>query len=129
MKRPHAVREDLSKRERQAMDIVFAGERVTAAEVQARLPGNPSYSAARELMRRLAQKGLVSIEREGTRYVYVPSTSPDVAGAAALRRVITTFFRGSTPNMFSALLRASPQDISDEDLAALEDLIRLAREK
>ena len=36
---------DVSRRERQILDVLFARERATAAEIQANLPDAPSYSA------------------------------------------------------------------------------------
>src|SRR4029078_3023893 len=42
---------DVSRRERQIMDVLFARERATAAEIQANLPDAPSYSAVRALLR------------------------------------------------------------------------------
>ncbi len=43
-------RQDLSRRARQVMDIVYANDLVDVAYVQAELPDSPSYSAARMLM-------------------------------------------------------------------------------
>ena len=42
---------DLSRRERQILDIIYRDGRATAAEVQERLPDPPSYSAVRALLR------------------------------------------------------------------------------
>ncbi len=41
---------ELTRRENQAMDVVYANEEVTVAEVQSLLPGEPSYSAVRAVM-------------------------------------------------------------------------------
>jgi len=49
----------LSRRQRQIMDLLYQHGRLTAAEVHARLPEAPGYSAVRALLRVLEQKGHV----------------------------------------------------------------------
>ena len=46
---------DLSRRERQIIDILYAQGRATAADVQAALPDPPSYSAVRATLRVLEE--------------------------------------------------------------------------
>ena len=58
---------DLSRRERQILDILFKTGRASAAEVQAALPDPPSYSAVRALLRILEEKGHVRHEQDGPR--------------------------------------------------------------
>ena len=47
----------LSRRERQIMDLLFASGRATAAEVMEGLPDAPCYSAVRALLRILETEG------------------------------------------------------------------------
>ncbi len=96
--------EHLSRRERQIMDIVFELGRVSAADVQQRLPDAPSYSAVRALLRVLEDKGHVRHEHDGPRYVYLPTTPRERARETAMRRVVRTFFGGSTERAVAALL-------------------------
>ncbi len=56
---------DLSRRERQIMDVLHRHSRATAAEVQAALPSAPSYSGVRALLRILEAKGHVKHVKEG----------------------------------------------------------------
>ena len=49
----------LSRRERQIMDILYRRGRATAGEVMADLQGNPSYSTVRTQLRVLEEKGEV----------------------------------------------------------------------
>ena len=74
---------DVSRRERQILDVLFARERATAAEIQANLPEAPSYSAVRALLRILETKGHVRHEQDGPRYVYVPVVARDSAKRSA----------------------------------------------
>jgi len=82
IKRPHS---DLSRRERQIIDILYTSGRATAAEVQTALPDPPSYSAVRAMLRILEEKGHVRHEQDGPRYVYVPTVGRDNAQRSALR--------------------------------------------
>jgi predicted transcriptional regulator len=120
--------QDLSRRERQAMDIVYAKGSVRAADVQAELPDKPSYSATRVLMQRLHKKGLLKYQTDGPRYVYSATTPRSDAGRTALRRLVRTFFDGSKVRTMTALL-GSTEDLSDEELDELERLIEKARSK
>jgi len=58
---------NLSRRERQIMDIVYSLHRASAGDVHERLPDPPSYSAVRATLRVLEEKGHVRHERAGTK--------------------------------------------------------------
>src|ERR1700743_1100101 len=85
----------LARRERQIMDVLYKLERATVAEVLDRMPGEPHYSTVRAQLRVLEEKGHVRHEEEGLRYVYIPAVPRDVARRSALRHLIDTFFEGS----------------------------------
>ena len=95
---------DLSRRERQILDILYQRGQATAAEVQTELPEPPSYSAVRALLRILEEKGHVRHEQDGPRYVYLPTIARDNAQRSALRHILQTFFDGSAEQAISALL-------------------------
>ena len=95
---------DLTRRERQIMDVVYARGRATVAEVLAGLADPPSYSTVRTLLRLLEEKGQLRHEVAGPRYVYVPTVPREKARRSALRNVIQTFFGGSTEDTMAALL-------------------------
>jgi predicted transcriptional regulator len=124
---PHE--EVLSRRERQIMDIVYAQGRATAAEVLERLADPPSYSAVRALLRVLEEKGHLQHEQDGPRYVYKPTVSRSRARQTALQRLVRTFFDGSPEQAVAALLDMSAADLSDEELARLQQLIEQARKE
>ena len=122
--RPHL---DLSRRERQIIDILYAHGRATAADVQAALPDPPSYSAVRAMLRILEDKGHVRHEQDGPRYVYVPTLARENVKQSALRHELTTFFDGSTEQAISALLGDKSSKLSDAELDRLARLIDQAR--
>jgi predicted transcriptional regulator len=118
---------DLSRRERQIVDILYARGKATAAEVQTALPEPPSYSAVRAMLRILEDKGHVKHEQDGPRYVYVPTVGRDNAKRSALHHVLKTFFDGSTEQAISALLDESAAKLSDAELDRLARMIDQAR--
>lgn len=124
MKPPH---HELSRRERQIIDILYTRGRSTAAEVQATLPDPPSYSAVRAMLRILEDKGHIRHEQEGPRYVYLPTVARDSAKRSAMRHLLRTFFNGSAEQAISALLDDSSAKLSDTELDRLARLIEHAR--
>ena len=117
---------ELSKRERQVMDIVYARGAVTVADVQAELTDSPSQAATRMLLQRLHKKGVLEASQDGPRYLYRPQLSKVRAARAALSRLLQTFFEGSHSKAITALLGDGDQ-ISDAELDDLERLVRAAK--
>ena len=66
---------DLSRRERQIMDVIYRRGRASVAEVLEDLPDPPSYSAVRALLRILEEKGQLKHRKQGVKYVYFPGRS------------------------------------------------------
>lgn len=124
---PREPRSQLSRRERQIMDVIYRLGRATAADVLENLPDPPSYSAVRALLRVLEAKGHLKHEPEGPRYVFLPTVPRDRARASALRQLLHTFFDGSTEQAVAALLDLSSTKLSDAELAKLGRLIAQAK--
>ena len=118
---------DLSRRERQILDILYQRGRATAAEVQTALPEPPSYSAVRALLRILEEKGHVRHEQDGPRYVYLPTVARGNARRSAMRHMLQTFFDGSAEQAISALLDDSSAKLSPAELDRLARMIDSAR--
>jgi predicted transcriptional regulator len=119
--------EQLSRRERQIMDVIYARGQATAAEVTAALPDPPSYSAVRALLRILEQKGHLRHQEDGPRYVFLPTVSRDRARKSALRNLVRTFFDGSPAQAAAALIDQA--ELSGADVARLEELIERAKKE
>lgn len=111
------------------MDILHARGPASAAEVLAALPNPPGYSAVRALLRILEEKGHVQHHRQGARYVFTPSASPETARRSALKRVVATFFQGSVTRTMAALLENADTKLSDPELKHLQQLIQNARKE
>lgn len=119
--------ENLSRREREMMDIIYKSERATAAEVKDAMASPPSYSAVRATLRVLVEKGHLSHKEDGPRYVYLPTVPADQARQSALQRVLRTFFDGSTKNAVAALLDMGASNLSPDELDRLGQMIEEAK--
>jgi predicted transcriptional regulator len=118
---------DLSRRERQIMDILYRLGEAGAAEVVEHLPDRPAYNSVRVTLGILERKGMVRHRREGTRYVYQPTVSPERARDSALRHVVRTFFRGSPTKAALTLLDSPSTRLSAEELNELAAWIEAAK--
>jgi predicted transcriptional regulator len=118
---------ELGRRERQIMDIVFRLERATVAQVLAELPDPPTYSAVRGMLRLLEDKGHLTHERDGLRYVYLPTGDTSQARRSALRHMVHTFFGGSGESAVAALLDLPETKLSGKERERMLELIRKAR--
>ncbi len=119
---------ELSRRERQVVEILYRRGEATVAEIMEDLPDPPTYSAVRSVLRILGEKGLVRHKEVGPRYVYFPAQAPETAREQALAHVVETYFAGSPEQAVTALLGMSNVDLSDRDIARLRDMIRRARQ-
>jgi predicted transcriptional regulator len=120
---------DLSRRERQIMDVLFRVGRATAAEVLDGLPDAPSYSAVRALLRILERKGHIRHEAEGRAYVYLPVVRRDAARQSALSHLLKTFFDDSTEQAMAALLAMKGEKMSEGELERIARMIEHARKE
>ena len=126
-----AKRDDaqLSRRERQIMEIVYRKGSATATEVLAEMPDPPSYSAVRALLRVLEGKGHLRHRQDGPRYVYTATVPRERARRSALHRVVGTFFGGSVTDAVAALLELEPDRLDEAELERLSVLVAEAQRK
>src|ERR1051325_11547970 len=120
---------ELTRRERQIMDILYRLGRATAGEVMRELPGEPAYSTVRTQLRVLEEKAHVRHEGQGLRYVYVPALARHAARKSALRHLVETFFDGSTEKTVAALLGGDASKLSDDELNRIAALVSKARKE
>lgn len=120
---------ELSRRERQIMDIVYRMRSATASDVRAALPDPPSYSAVRAMLRILEEKGHLKHEQDGPRYVFHATLSVETARRSALRRLLQTFFDNSLEEAVATLLDVESSNVTDEELDRLARMIDHARKE
>ena len=116
----------LSRRERQIMDIIYRRGPASVTQVLEDMPDAPSYSAVRAFLRILEEKGHLKHTKEGPRYVYQPARSRSSAAHSAMKRVLRTFFDGSSEKAVAALLQVSDSKLSEGELERLAGLIEKA---
>ncbi|HEX5724464.1 MAG TPA: BlaI/MecI/CopY family transcriptional regulator [Longimicrobiaceae bacterium] len=121
--------QNLSRRERQIMDVVYRLGNATVSDVLERIPDPPSYSAVRALMRILEDKGHLRHDVDGPRYVYLPTVPRDAAQQTALSHLVRTFFQGSTEAAVAALLELPESGLTERELERLSHLIAQARKQ
>jgi predicted transcriptional regulator len=117
------LQNDLSKRERQVMEIIYNRKEASAKEILEDLPKPPSYSAVRSILYILRNKGLLECKKEGKKNIYYPTISPKKAMHTALRSLLKTHFNNSIEKAVTAILEAEDKNISNEELERLAQLI------
>ncbi|HEX8363527.1 MAG TPA: BlaI/MecI/CopY family transcriptional regulator [Longimicrobium sp.] len=120
---------ELSRRERQIMDVIFRLGRASAAEVHELLPDAPSATAVRTLLRILEDKGHLRHEKDGPRHIYLPTVPRDSAQRSAAAHLLRTFFGGSPRAAVAALLDLSERPLTPGEREELVEMIRREREE
>lgn len=120
---------DLSRRERQIMDILHRTGKATAADVLDGLRDAPSYSAVRALLKILETKGHIRHEEEGRAYVYMPVARRADARQSALSHLLKTFFDNSAEQAVAALLAIKGERMSEAELNRMSKLIESAKKE
>lgn len=120
---------ELGRRERQIMSYIYRQGRATAAEVMDGISDPPSYSGIRAMLRILEEKGHLKHEKDGARYVYLPTLSPEEAGKSAINYMVQAFFDGSAKRAVAALLDTEAAEFSEKELDELAKRIAEAKSK
>ena len=119
---------NLSRRERQIMNVLHAEGSATVATVQAKLPDPPTDMAVRRLMHILEEKGHVKhLRKEGREVIYAPAQSKARAGLNALKLVLDTFFGGAVDEALAAHLTRKDAALTEEQTARIQKLIDEAK--
>jgi len=121
-----ASKPELSRREREVLNILYRLGEATVTEVMDEMEDPPTYSAVRSVLRVLKEKGHITHRADGPRYVYAPSVRLDKARRAALDHLVDTFFEGSAEQVLAALLRRSELKLSEPQVERLAREIRKA---
>ena len=119
----------LSRREREIMDIVYARGQASATDVLNDMAEPPSRASVRTMLRILEEKGHLKHHKSGREFIYAPVRARKRAGQSALQRVLKTFFDGSLEQAVAAHLNGAKSGLSAEELRELTELIRKADEK
>lgn len=120
---------ELSRRERQIMDAVFALGGATVNQVALAIPSPPTTMAVRRLMHILEEKGHLRRRENGREVIYLPRQTKDKAGRNAFEQVLETFFGGSLEHALAAHLHSRKDQISAAERERLIALIKQAQQE
>jgi predicted transcriptional regulator len=118
---------DLTRRERQIMEIVYRMGSVSAVDVMEGLPDKPVNATVRTMLGVLEEKGFLRHEREKGRYIYYPTIPLNKARKTALDNVLNTFFKGAEANAVISILKESESRLSKEEVDSILELIDRSR--
>ncbi len=120
---------DLSRRERQIMDAVFALGEATVNQVVETIPSPPTTMAVRRMMHILEEKGHLRRRESGREVIYLPRQTKGKAGRLAFEQVLETFFGGSLEEALAAHLHSRKDQVSADERQRLIALIEQAQQE
>ncbi len=120
---------ELTRRERQVMDVVYRLGSATAVDVVDGLPGKPVNATVRTLLGVLEEKGFLRHETVKGRFIYQPTLPASKVRKSMLRHVLKTFFRGAEASAAIAVLKESEASLSDQDREEILRLVNRSRSK
>ncbi len=109
------------------MEVVYRRRRVTVEEIRAELPEAPSPSSVRKLLEIMIERGLLTREQDGPRFVYFPAARPEDASKSALRQLVRTFFDNSPGSAMAALIDITGTSLTPEEYRRLSTLLKRGR--
>jgi BlaI family penicillinase repressor len=117
------LQNDLSKRERQIMAIIYKRKKASVKEVLEDIPNPPSYSAVRSTLNILKEKGYLKHNRQGKKYIYSPTISQKKAMSSAVKHLLTTYFDNSLEKAVTTMLEIHNNDLTEEDFKRITRII------
>jgi predicted transcriptional regulator len=118
-----SVDSQLSRRERQIMNLVYQLGEASVADIAERMPEGPGYDSIRVTLGILARKGFVRHRRKQRRYIYSPTVPRTEASRSAMRDLLRTFFAGSTSKAVLAMLDMSSSKLTKKDLDRIAEWV------
>jgi BlaI family penicillinase repressor len=120
---------DLTRRERQIMEIIYLLGEATAVDVMNRLPDRPVNATVRTMLSVLEDKGYLRHETEKGRYIYYPTIPLKNARKTMLDNVLETFFRGAEADAVISILKMKDASLSEQERAVILEIIEKSRKE
>ncbi len=120
---------ELTRRERQIMEVIYRYGKASAVDVVNDLPGKPNNATIRTLLGVMEEKGFLRHETVKGRFIYYPTIPLHQARRTALNQVLETFFKGSEANAVISILKKSDANLSEEDAEMILELIKKTRKE
>lgn len=125
-----SVFEQLSRREREVLEIVFAMGEGTLGEIAEQMKSPPTRPAMRSIIKILEEKGHIEqTGKRGREHVFRPRRVVKKEGRSAWRKLLATFFGGSISDGFAAYLNDPNVQLDPAELDEIEALVRDAKQK
>ncbi len=114
----------LSDAELELMAILWGRSPLAASEIIAAAPADRDWSptTVKTMLSRLVEKGALRTTAQGRRFLYAPAIGRESVAADQAGRLVDRLFGGRLSPLVAQL--AASRDLSDEDLAELEKLVR-----
>lgn len=114
----------LSDGELELMAVLWKRAPLAASDIMALAPRDRDWSATtvKTMLARLVEKGALAAEADGRRYLYRPVIARDAVAVEQAGRLIDRLFGGKLSPLVAQL--AAERDLSDDDLAELEALVK-----
>lgn len=121
--------QNLSRRERQIMDLFFQNGALSANQITDLLPDNPSNATVRTLLRILEDKGHLTHEKQGRQFIYQTVKQHENISRNVFKDMLKTFFKGSLTDAVATFINDPETEMTEEELSELEALVKKAKEK
>lgn len=114
----------ISLSELEVLKTLWAESPLAASDVAARLERDQNWTSrtVKTLLSRLVEKGAVSTQADGRRYLYAPIVNQSAYEKKAARSLAARLFGGRAAPLVAHL--ADGDGLSDDDIAELEALIK-----
>lgn len=121
--------QELTRRERQIMEVIYRLGEASAVEIVDSLPGKPNNATIRTLLGVLEEKDFLQHETVKGKFIYHPTIPLHQARKTALNHVVDTFFKGSEASAVISILKKSEANLSADDLEMILELINKSRKE
>ena len=112
---------ELSRRETQIMEILFASGPLTVADITEKMPGDLSRNGIRTFLTILTHKGKVTRTKEGREFIYAPSSEKAAVAHTALGKLLDVFFNGSLSDAVAARFSGTKERSTRKNSPALRN--------
>jgi BlaI family penicillinase repressor len=119
--------QELTRRERQIMEVIYQLGEASAVDIVENLPGKPNNATIRTLLSVLEEKGYLQHETVKGKFIYRPTIPLHQARKTALNHVVDTFFKGAEASAVISILKKSDAKLSEDDVDLILDLINKSR--
>lgn len=113
----------LGETEMEVLHHVWSMERATVAQVHDKILKNRkvAYTTIMTVMKKLADKGYLSYEKDGSTYVYQPAKSKDQVQQGLIDNLVEKAFNGSPAALIQTLVKR--ESLTEEELEDIRKLI------